>query len=320
MDVQALSRFQLNRLQLKKQNDKRVAIVVGEQGVHVVAIRMQDHRPHILNCIFEPITDGVVPTLKKALKEVDLQASEFTALLPFDMYSALIIDAPVVQEDEMKQAIRWQLKGAVESDVEKLLIDYIPLSQKRSGHEATDLLYVVAAEEGVVRRFVSLFNQSNCTLNVVDIPDMAQRNIAALFEEKNSALAFLHVGEHCTALTITLDGELLSGRHIQVSWRQLANENGAQEQAEQLVVEVKRALDYFSRQFYGTHLSKMMVAAPESPALQQLLEEEIPLSVERPDLKRHIDISAVPELSDHTFLCHAMPAIGAALRCEEGQV
>ena len=320
MKVQALNRFQLNRLQLKKHNDKRAAIVVGERGVHVVVIRMQGHHPHVLNCIFEPITDGVVPTLKKALKKVDTQSSEFTALLPFDMYRALVIDAPVVQEDEMKQAIRWQLKGAVESDVEKLLIDYIPLSQKRSGHEATDLLYVVAAEEGVVRRFVSLFNQSNCTLSVVDIPDMAQRNIAALFEEKTAALVFLHVGEHCTTLTITLNGELLSGRHIDVNWRQLANQNGAQEQTEQLVTEVKRALDYFSHQFYGVHLSKMMVAAPESSTLQQLLEEEISLSIERPDFKRYVDISAVPELLDHTFLCHAMPAIGTALRCEEGQV
>jgi MSHA biogenesis protein MshI len=61
----------------------------------------------------------------------------------------------------------------------------------------------------------------------------------------------------------------------------------------------------------------MLVAAPATLGLDKVLADNLDLPVEMLDLAQVMDTSAVRELSDSEFACHALPALGAALRQEK---
>ncbi len=152
---------------------------------------------------------------------------------------------------------------------------------------------------------------------MIDIAELAQRNVAALLEEKDRGLAFLRLDETGGLLTLTFHGELIAMRRIDVSAVQLTGsdmERGAQSM-ERLVLELQRSLDNFDRQYGFISISKLVFAMnPRVEGLAASLGENIYVPVQEMDLASVMDFPAVPELRD--IQCQAMNllAIGAALR------
>jgi MSHA biogenesis protein MshI len=128
----------------------------------------------------------------------------------------------------------------------------------------------------------------------------------------------LTFGDEGGLLTFTCDGELFLARRIDVTLGQLqdADMNLRQQYLDRVVLEVQRSLDYFDRQFHHIPVSRMLVCVPESLRLERILADSLGLPVEMLDLAQGMDLIAAPELLDSEFACHALPALGAALRQE----
>ena len=113
---------------------------------------------------------------------------------------------------------------------------------------------------------------------MIDIAELAQRNVAALLEEKDRGLAFLRLDETGGLLTLTFHGELIAMRRIDVSAVQLTGsdmERGAQSM-ERLVLELQRSLDNFDRQYGFFSISKLVFAMnPRVEGLAASLGENI---------------------------------------------
>ena len=102
-------------------------------------------------------------------------------------------------------------------------------------------------------------------LGVIDIPEMAQRNIAALYEQDGRALALLALDESGGLLTFTSDGELYLARRIEITVGQLqdANESLRQQYLDRLELEMQRSIDHFDRQFKNITVNRLLVSAAE---------------------------------------------------------
>ena len=163
-----------------------------------------------------------------------------------------------------------------------------------------------------------LFEKAKIDLKVIDIPELVQRNIAALFEEDERGLALLSFNDNGGMLTITCDGELYLARHIEITLGQLqdTSENLRQQYLERLELELHRSLDYFGRQFSYLSVNRMLICAPEQLGLVHLLAPTLEMPVEQIDLAQVLDISAVPELANSEYAAHMFLALGAALRLE----
>ncbi len=291
----------------------------GNKGAYIAQAKYVGTRPQITRCAFYPVQEMNSAALEKIRKEILPENARFTTLLAANEYQLMMVEAPNVPVDELKTAIRWKIKDSLSYHVDDATVDVLQIPTGKYGSERPQSLYAIAASNETIRRRINLFEKARIDLSVIDIPETAQRNIAALYETEGRGLALLAFNDEGGLLTITSDGELFLARRIDISIGQLsdADENLRRQSRERVELEVQRSLDYFDRQFHHISINRMLVSAPDELGLAQLLGENLGLPVEALDLAQGMDVIGVPELADSEFASYALHALGAALRQEK---
>lgn len=294
------------------------AIGVSGKGVHFARVKLSGNLPQVVMCAFYPATSVTPPVLEKLRKDARIGSYQFTTLLSPGEYQISLVDAPNVPVAELKTAVRWRIKDTLSYHVDDATVDVLQIPSNKSASERPQSLYAVAASNDTIKKCIALFENAKIELDVIDIPEMAQRNVAELFEVNGRGLALLAFDDNGGLLTFTLDGELYLARRLEVTVGQLqdANEGLRQQAIDRIELEVQRSLDYFGRQFNHIPVSRLLVSAPDQSGLIKMLADNLGLPVERLDLAQVMDISAVPDLADSDYLAYALPVLGAALRQE----
>ena len=282
-------------------------------------IRRRDSRPEV--CLLDrfAVEGSELEALKRLRSARSLKSYACTTLMPDGEYNLTRVDAPPVPREERKEALRWAIKEMVAYPVDSACIDVldVPSAGLPQGRSAGVL--VVSAAESAVRSRVAPFEAAKVPLAAVDIPELAQRNVAALLEDENRGLAFLRVDESGMMLTLTFHGELIAVRRGEMNTRQL-NSADAGERArvmERLVLEVQRSLDNFDRQYSHIPISKVVLACyPLVENLMNELIESIYVPVREMDLASVLDFPSIPELRNPQAQAKSLLAIGAALRTD----
>ena len=75
-----------------------------------------------------------------------------------------------------------------------------------------------------MRACAAPFEAAEVDLAAIDIPELAQRNIAALLEDENRGLVFLRIDESGMMLTLTFRGELVAVRRSDMNSAQLGRD------------------------------------------------------------------------------------------------
>lgn len=295
------------------------SVTLGSRGIYVAQAKYVGPRPQITRCTFLPVSEVNSAALEKVRRELQLENVRFTTLLSANEYQMMMVEAPNVPVDELKTAIRWKIKDSLNYHVDDATIDVLQIPIGKYGSERPQSLYAVAASNDTIRKRINLFDKAKIDLSVIDIPETAQRNIAALYETEGRGLALLSFDDEGGMLTITSDGELFLARRIEISVGQLsdADETLRQQYQDRVELEVQRSLDYFDRQFHHLSINRMLVSAPEELGLVALLGGTLGMPVEALDLAQGMDIVGVPELADSEFASYALHALGAALRLEK---
>ena len=295
-----------------------VSILVGGNGVYFVRLKRTVSQVEVLMCEYHPIENVSSAELEKLVRDRNLGAFQFTTLLAPDEYQILMVDAPNVPAEELKTAVRFRIKDSLNYHVDEATVDVLQIPGNANSGNRPQSLFAVAASNEILRKRISMFEKAKINLTVIDIPEMAQRNIAALYETEGRGLALLSFDDRGGLLTFTSGGELFLARRMDITSGQLldANENVRQQYVERVELEIQRSMDYFDRQFHYISLGKMLVSAPEGAGLVKLFANSLGLPVEAINLAEIFDISATPALLNHDFVTEALPAVGAALRQE----
>ena len=154
----------------------------------------------------------------------------------------------------------------------------------------------------------------------MDVPALAQRNIAAVYEPEGRGVAMLGFYEDCCKLTISSGGELYLARRIEITLAQLleADETRRADLFDRIALELQRSLDGFDRQYSYVPVAKLMLAPmPKDVGLQAYLAANIYVPVETMDLADVLDFPAVPALKSPERQAECLALIGCALRVDE---
>lgn len=300
-----------------------VVISIGDKGVHFVRAKYVAGRPQIVTYSFRQFggarsSSMTSMALEKMRKDAKVGESQAATLLKSSEYQLLQVEAPNVPDDELKSAVRWSVKDMLNFHVDDATLDVLRIPSDQTAGERKKSLYVVAAANDVIKKRMQLFEQAHINLGIIDIPEMAQRNIAALYEQEGRALALLAFDESGCLLTFTSDGELYLARRIEISAGQLqdANESLRQQFMDRLELELQRSIDSFDRQYKNLAVRKLLVSVPASTGLVERLGGSLDLPVENVKLSDVMDIHDVPELFSDDAQVYALHALGAALRAE----
>ena len=130
-----------------------------------------------------------VETLQRLRRDLHLDSVYSCAtLLPARQYQLQSIDAPNVPEAEMKSAVRWRLKDFLEYPVENATVDVvaIPADQAAAGRGRS--VYAVSARNQDIESRMKMFAQAKIVLRVIEVAEMAQRNLATLVRNRPACI------------------------------------------------------------------------------------------------------------------------------------
>ena len=295
------------------------AIGLGAHGVYLAKVEFAGAMPCVKRCEYHETGTLSAAALEKLRREANIGGHSCTTLLAPGEYQMLLVEAPNVPADELKTAVRWKIKDSLNYRVDDATVDVLQIPASKFGSDRAQSMYAIAAANSTIQKRIALFEQAKIALEVIDIPEMAQRNIAALFEQEDRTLVVLAFDDSGGLSTFTSGGELYLSRRIEISAGQLrdADEKLREQYRNRVELELQRSLDYFGRQFNHMPVNRVLVAAPDDSGLVEFLASVSDTKVEKLDLSQVMDISAVPALADSEFAANALPALGAALRQEK---
>lgn len=276
-------------------------------------------RPEITLCNSYRKDGGDAATLARLRKELQLDRYRCTTLLRNGEYQVVQVDAPNVPAQEARSAVRWRIKDMIDCPVEAAAVDalFIPQPEKAAGR--TPQMLAVAARNEVIAATVKPFHEADIPLEVIDIPELAQRNFAHCLEAESRGLALLAFDEQSALLTFTSGGELYQHRRIDVSIGSLSSAFPDQRSAlyDRLVLELQRSLDHFDRQFHHVAVARVVVTPlPGADDLGEHLAANLDVPVQLLYLSEIMDFPRIPELHEPLRQAQCLQLIGAALRAE----
>jgi MSHA biogenesis protein MshI len=291
----------------------------GAAGISVASVVPHQEKPRVVVCATYAMPENTAEAWGKLAKTLHLSHKRCRVLLAPNEYQLMQVDAPNVPAAELKQAVRWKLKDMLSYPLEQATVDAIDILPDRSGTGRGHFMYAVAARNEVIKRYMDGLESAGVNLEVIDIPELAQRNIASLLEEGGRGVALLSFNGDGGLLTFTASGELYHARQIEISAAQLglADEGQRLHNFDRLVLELQRSLDNFERQFNYVTVTRLVLGPMAGQAaLEEYLRENLYIQVASLDLADVINLAAVEELENPAMQAQCFLAIGAALRAE----
>ena len=298
-----------------------LALQLHEDQLDLVHVRNGGRgRPEVALCDSFRKETSDAATLSRLRKELKLSDYRRTSLLSSEHYQLHEIEMPNVPAAETKAAVRWRIKDIIDYPVESATIDVLDIPGDPEAPGSNPTLYAITARSSAIEACSAPFQSARVPLDVIDIPELAQRNIATLFETEGGGVAMLAFYAHEGLLTFTRAGELYASRRIEIPLAQLMDANYKQraEHLERIALEVQRSLDHFERQFHYVPLSKLLLGpVPRDIGLQEYLASSIDGVVESADLATVLEFPSGSGLAPAERQSQYLPLIGAALRGED---
>ncbi len=244
--------------------------------------------------------------LHRAAAEAGIKDAPLIALLGQDHYQTVMVEALSVPDDEIRSAIRWKVKDLLSFHIDDAVLDHLPVP---GGSGRPPSLYVVAAQATAVRALVQPYHEAGLPLDVIDIREAAQHNLAMRIAPADYAAAVLHFDGENGLLTFSFGDSLIMSRRIEG--------RGATGESllDKVAMEVQRSVDYFERQYSWLPLAKLYLApVAEASALLRRLGEYLPVAAENLDLARVFDFADQVQLQDVQVQNAAFHLLGASLR------
>lgn len=251
-------------------------------------------------------------------KELRTDGFRCLTLLGGDEYQLLAVEAPNVPKEEQKKAVCWRLKDMVDFPVDDATVDVLDIPTEE-GAARTNMLFAVAARNAVIKQRMQIFTSAKISLSVIDIPEMAQRNVSALMAAEGRGLAMLSFGHDGGLLTVTYKGELYLSRRIEVALPQLFEADHDRKLAnyDKITLELQRSLDHFDRQFHFINVAKLVLAPTGASGLDEYLSSNMYMPVETLNLADWFELGPQDELQDPVNQQRYFYVLGAALRAEQ---
>jgi MSHA biogenesis protein MshI len=312
------------RFKKSLQKNVMVAVCPTSDGIACARVRREPELPPTLELAeFTPLADDtpLADSLDKLVKLSGLHRAVCISVMEPGRYSLLLVQAPDVQPDELRQAIRWRIRELIDFHVDDAVVDVFEVPDQRSTG-ANRMMYAVATKAADVRSLVDALTAAGLKLEVVDIPELALRNIAALTPEDAAGVALLYLGPQRGLINVTRQKTLYLSRRIDIGLNALpqtaihTNDPDVIESwLDRIVLEIQRSLDYFESHFAQPPIAGVLVAplGREIPGMAEYLSLQLSLPARLLDLNGVIDAAAPIDTAQQQ---HCLFAIGAALRQE----
>src|SRR5271170_1840944 len=299
----------------------RVGLAFGPNEVAVAVLRRDSGSVVLERCELLPIgaaagLGGGADAVSAALHAAALPHMPVSTVLRPEDYQLALIEAPDVPPAELRAAMRWRLKDTIDFRVEDAVIDLFDAPDQHRGGQGR-MMYAVAARRSALERYASALSAIP-TFDVIDVPELCLRNLAALLPGAAAGVALLYLGETSATIVLVRGTTFYFARqmNLQTTPAMAANSAaGSRLDAASVVLELQRSLDYYERHFDQPPITRIAVSPPSLRAaeLAQDLGRETGFEVITLDLNVLLNCTTSIEPAAQAA---CLLAVGAALREE----
>ena len=293
-------------------------IGIHSDGVCIAQVFYKNGRRPLLSAFdFHPWHAGESQekTLARIATDYGLKRAACTTVLDQAEYSLLLTEAPDVPVEELRAAMRWRVKDLIDFHINDTTLDVFDVPGERVAGRARQM-YAVAARSAVIQKRVDQLDAAGINLQVIDIIELAQRNLAALLPEDARGVALLSFTAGAGLLTITKQSELYLSRNLDIGLDALTQSENPSDYFDRIVLEIQRSLDYYDSHFRQPPLAGL-VLTPMSrpvPGLEEYLRANLSMNVSIMDLTQLMDFR---NEFDPAARARCLITIAAALRREQ---
>jgi MSHA biogenesis protein MshI len=300
---------------------------VGAQwiGAEIVLARVHRdfERPEIEQVTIMPAPQESRAELVRVLAEGDVLggASVVLTLAP-GQYDLHQVAAPSVPAEDLRDALRWQLRSSLAYAPEEAAIDFVRIPHGAESHNKEALL-VVTAHRPTIEAAVTPFSTNGVFVEAVDIPEFAQRNLARLSNPIEGTSAWLGFERETCLLTAHVNGDLAFARRMLLPGASHNAIDGDSADAvmhvtDRIVTQAQRTLDTFERQSGLPSVAHITVGPHRhAAAITDALADRTGLVVARFNPRAAFDFGDHAANLANELPAAALPAIGAALRVDD---
>lgn len=205
--------------QRQNSTDRLVCGWVNQTLSYVLARQQADGKLAVIALGSQTQGADTLDAFANALQAEGLQGLNTSFMLRTDQYQFLQIDTPAVPPEELRSAARYQVRDMLQTHVDDVTLDVVRVGDGKQ--QTNPHSFVVAATNTVVRANMALADAMDWRVSVIDIQEMAQRNLQSALvraqgqpERANAALVLLP-GQQAL-LTICANDELFYTRRFDV--------------------------------------------------------------------------------------------------------
>ena len=302
----------------------RAAVAISDNEIAVALVRKLDgQRPKVLRIVVEEAPLGFAdPVLKKIISEFDLRGVPVSAVIGASDYQIAQVQLPEVPRAELRAAARYSVRDAFDFPIDNATLDVFELpAEANSGAKRT--CFAIATRGDAVQTITNTLERQFRRFDVIDIPELCQRNLAALLPQDAKGVAFLLIRDEFAQLVLTRNGMLYVTRRFDFGMRGELNGDADAEASElpldpqMLSLELQRSLDYYESHFDEGAIADLFIAPAGTRAnlMAAELGASTGLRISMFNMFDLVDVSYSAEIPDGWLPCMA---IGAALRARKG--
>ena len=298
----------------KAKANSRVGVLVSSDQLAVAHMGDRGGAPYLID--FERIAFQSERDAGKALsnlvKSMEIEGKQCSYVLNRKDYNLHLVEAPEVETSELRAAVRWKIKDLLDMKVEDAAIDVFQVPD--DAYRGREMVYVVAALKSRIKNIVNMITESGLELAVIDIPELAMKNLSNSFIDDANGAAFLDLRRNGSTMNITRNGELYLSRRINTQLDPDVMGSADWESVkDRLSLEIQRSLDYYESQMGQSPINRIILAQRQHDggAMAETLNGLLTAEVSILDLADHLESGKqlTPEIQQI-----GMAAIGATLR------
>ncbi len=298
----------------KAKSSSRVGFAVSSDQLAVVHMGERKGAPYLI--AWERVAlqseNDVGKALAKVVKTMEIEGKQCSYVLNRKDYNLHLVEAPEVEDSELRAAMRWKIKDLLDMKLDDAAIDVFRVPE--DAYRGRKMVYVVASLKSKIQSIVNMVSESGLELAVIDIPELVMRNLSSSYIEDENGVAFIDLRRNGSTMNITRNGELYLSRRINtqldpdvmqsMEWESLKD---------RLVLEIQRSLDYYESQMGQSPITRIVIAQRQhdGAALAEALNDILSAEVTLLNLGEHLESAVTLTTEDQQI---GMAAIGAALR------
>lgn len=194
-------------VQLKKAGDSYVLQNVGIWPLPAEAI--------VDNTLMD--TTSIVETIKNLVKSLGIKTKEAACSISGNSVIIRKISLPAMTQEELEDQIFWEAEQYIPYDINDVNVDF-EILEADLAESAKMTVLLVASKKDFINEYVSVFNEADMKLVVVDVDSFAIQNAFELnYEiEKDNVVALINIGASIVNVNIVKGGISLFTRDVQL--------------------------------------------------------------------------------------------------------